>query len=223
VPEVVGERSSKRVLTLTYIPGRHFSELMEGPEAQDLRDRIGTLLCEMLTSQLFELNAIHGDPNPANFAWTDQGQLVVYDFGCVKRYHPEALEPMKDLVIASAKRDYSALDDAMHSLGRLRPDRDVPPEYYDRWLDAIALPLFEEEVFDYGASDIGTRVKRLIPGAMKRAHWWQPAPELAILDRAIGGAYDNLKNMGARVPVRQLVFRYCVDQGSAVQVAPESV
>jgi len=209
VPEVVGERSAKRVLTLTYEPGEHFDALRAEDTPQALRDQVGTRLAEMITSQVFELGAIHGDPNPANFAFRRDGRVVLYDFGCVKVLRPDIVEAIRDLLVAARVRDCPGLDAAMIALGPLRPEAaPVPEDFYGRWMDALAPPLWQEGAYDFGASRIGEEVIRLVPGAIKHASWWQPAPELAILDRMVAGHYDNGRAMGARVPTRALMERY---------------
>ena len=208
LPEVVGERSAKRVLTMTYEPGRHLFELGAEAVDQGLRDRVGHALGDMITRQIFELGAIHGDPNPANFAWREDGRLVIYDFGCVKVFQGDTVQAVRDIVTAARDRSYPGLDQAMWALGPLRRERSIPPEYYDRWLHALAPPLHTSGDYDFGAADLGDRVKALVPSVMRRANWWQPAPELAILDRTVAGIYDNLKGMKARVPARELMVRF---------------
>ncbi len=208
VPDVVGERSAKRVLTLTYEHGRPLTDLGQEGVPQALRDQIGTRLADMLTRQLYELRTIHGDPNPGNFAFRDDGTLVIYDFGCVKAFDDASIERMTAILVAAFKRDYAGLDQAMIDVGRMKADKSIEPSDYDRWLAALAEPLYAEDRYDYGAADLGKRVKELVPWVMKRAHWWEPVPEMTILDRAVGGMYDNLRAAKARVPVRQILLEH---------------
>ena len=205
VPDVVGERSAKRVLTLTYEPGHRLHDLGKPGVPQALRDEVGTRLADMLTRQLFELKVIHGDPNPGNFAYRDDGTLGVYDFGCVKPFTDQSLGKIRGLMHAVMARDPKALDASLIDIGRMRPEHSIDPADWDRWLDALAEPFFTDAAYDYGAADLGKRVKSLVPWAMKRAHWWEPVPDLTILNRAVGGMYDNLREMKARVPVRGVV------------------
>jgi predicted unusual protein kinase regulating ubiquinone biosynthesis (AarF/ABC1/UbiB family) len=205
VPEVVGERSAKRVLTLSYEPGKPLHDLGRPGVSQELRDEVGSRLADMLTRQLFELKAIHGDPNPGNFAYRDDGTLVVYDFGCVKPFEDPMLAKLRTLLNATFARDYDGLNASIVDIGRMRPEHSMTPEEWDRWIEALAEPFFHDGPFDYGNADLGARVKTLVPWAMKRAHWWEPVPDLTILNRAVGGMYDNLREMKARVPVRRIV------------------
>jgi len=209
VPDVVGERSSQRVLTMTYEAGEHFDALSAPDTPQALRDEIGSHLCEMIVSQVFDLGAIHGDPNPANFAFRRDGRLVMYDLGCVKILKPDIIDAIRDLLVAARIKDCAGLDDAMIALGPLRPEAaPVPPDFYGKWMDAIAPPLWQPGNYDFGDTTIGEDVIKLIPTTMRHANWWQPAPELAILDRMVAGHYDNARAMKARVPTRDFMERY---------------
>jgi len=208
VPDVIGERSAKRVLTLTYEAGKPLHDLGRPGVPQQLRDDVGLRLADMLTRQLFELKTIHGDPNPGNFAYRDDGTLVVYDFGCVKPFEDPMLGKLRTLLNATFERNYAGLNESIIDIGRMRPEHRMTAEEWDQWIDALAEPFMQDVAFDYGRADLGGRVKTLLPWAMKRAHWWEPVPDLTILNRAVGGMYDNLREMKARVPVRSIVDRH---------------
>ena len=207
VPDVVGERSAKRVLTLTYEEGLPLHDLGREGVPQPLRDEVGTRLADMLTRQLYENRLIHGDPNPGNFAYRPDGSLVVYDFGCVKSFEEPTLAKLDAILQAAFDRDYAGLDASLIAIGRMKADKSIDPADYDRWLAALADPIYAD-TYDYGAADLGKQVKALVPWVMKRASWWEPVPEMTILDRAVGGMYDNLREMKARVPVRGILLNH---------------
>ena len=60
-PNVVGERSSQRVLTLEFEPGDNINKLDEAGYTQKERDSLGRSLWHMMARQLLQLGAIHGD------------------------------------------------------------------------------------------------------------------------------------------------------------------
>ena len=51
-------------------------------------------------------------------------------------------------------------------------------------------------------------VVRLIPGVMKRLSSFQPSKDLIFVDRMVGGHYGNLRTLGARVKVLELLEPY---------------
>ena len=57
----------------------------------DVRQRLAESLCQWLAEQAFGLQRLHTDPHPGNLAWTERGELVVYDFGSVLRLEPRLL------------------------------------------------------------------------------------------------------------------------------------
>ncbi len=206
VPDVVGERSSKRVLTLTYEPGLSLHDIEGGDFPQALRDTWGARVAQMIVDQIFDLHWIHGDPNPANFAFREDGALVVYDFGCVKFLPEPIVEGVRRLIRAARDRDYAGLDEALIALGPLRPEgAPLEPRFYDRWLHAMAGPLYADGPYDFGAATMGEDLVKIMPSTMKRMHRFQPAPELAILDREVAGLYDIAKAMGARIALRAML------------------
>lgn len=200
IPEVVGERSSQRVLTLVYEPGDHLGELDEHDYSQSARDQAGTALVRLLTSQLFELGAIHADPNPANFAFRRDGTLVVYDFGCVKKLDPWILDVYRDLTHAFLDEDYELLDKLLIKIGARDPSGPpVPPDAYAQGRE-IFLPAFEEgHPFDFGESSIRKELIKLAPSFRKYAPSFQPPVPIIFVNRTVGGHAGNLRRLGARV------------------------
>lgn len=228
VPEVVGERSSQRVLTLTYEAGDGIDAVAAGGNySQPQRDLLGRNLFSFMASEIFEFGAIHGDPNPGNFAFRPDGTVVVYDFGCVKRLPPEIVGAYRDTIVFGIDEDYDVVERSLHTLGVRNPSG--PPvdyAYYKIWRDIFAEPFLHTDVFDYGTSTIHDDVVKQIPGVMRRMASFQPAKELIFLDRMVAGHYGNLRKLQARVPslrlLRPLVDTFEQDALVAAQIYAQS-
>jgi predicted unusual protein kinase regulating ubiquinone biosynthesis (AarF/ABC1/UbiB family) len=205
VPQVVGERSSQRVLTLTYEPGRHITELDEFPQA--LRNAIGEALFRVLADQIFNLKILHADPNPGNFAFREDGSVVLYDFGCVKRLDPTIIAAYRDTIRAGFAEDYAGVEDGLVRLGaRNLEGPQVPLDYYKPWRDIFMRPLLGEEPYDFGSSQLQHEAIKLVPGFLtKYLGSFQPPVELVFLDRVVLGHYGNLRKLGARGQFRRLL------------------
>jgi len=205
VPEVVGERSSQRVLTLTYEPGHHISELDDFP--QEVLDQIGGSLFEVLADQIFNLQVLHADPNPGNFAFRPDGSIVLYDFGCIKRLDPEIIEAYRDTIRAGFAEDYAGIEDGLVRLGaRNLEGPKVPLDYYKPWRDIFMRPLLGDEPYDYATSSLQQDAIKLVPGFLtKYLRSFQPPVELVFLDRVVVGTYGNLRKLGARGQFRPLL------------------
>jgi len=84
IPDVVHERSSRRVLTMEKVEGDHISEVTRERYDQDTINLIGQRIFQAMADGLFRHRAIHGDPHAGNFAYRPDGTIILYDFGCIK-------------------------------------------------------------------------------------------------------------------------------------------
>jgi predicted unusual protein kinase regulating ubiquinone biosynthesis (AarF/ABC1/UbiB family) len=210
VPEVIEERSSGRILTLTYEAGRPLATLTPESAEQALRDGVATSLFRIFARQIFELHMLHADPNPANFAVKPDGTLVLYDFGCIKRLPAEIVEAYRDTVRAALDEDYDGVEQGLVRLGaRNLEGPPVPAAFYKQWRDLFARPFVGPEPFDYSRSSMHDDALRMIPEFLaKHLRSFVPPVELAYLNRAIVGHYANIRRLGARGRYRDLLDPY---------------
>ncbi len=209
IPEVVGERSAQRVLTLTYEPGDGIDDLDVAGYPQDIRDRIGINLFQLFAAQLFDHHNLHADPNPGNIAFRPDGTIILYDYGCVKKVKPEIATAYLQTIEAGLREDYDRVERGLLALGVRNPDGPaVEHAFYKDWRDAFALPFLRSPVFEYAKSTMHEEVVKLVPGALKRMDSFQPPPELVFIDRAVAGHYGNLRKIRARSPVLRLIEPY---------------
>jgi predicted unusual protein kinase regulating ubiquinone biosynthesis (AarF/ABC1/UbiB family) len=208
VPQVVGERSSQRVLTLSYEPGDHLCDTEGYP--QELRNRLGAAIFALLADQLFNVKVLHADPNPANFAFRRDGTLVLYDFGCIKRLDPQVVDAYVDTIRSGLDEDYAGVEDGLIRLGARNLDGPpVPADYYKMWRDIFARPFVGSEPFDYGTATLHRDALRHVPGFLARhAASFQPPAELVFVDRVVVGHYGNLRRLGVRGRFRELLEPY---------------
>ena len=220
VPQVVGERSSQRVLTLTYESGDNINDLDKEGYDQPTRDKIGKHLFLITLRQLFDLQAMHADPNPANFAFRRDGTVVMYDFGCVKKIKPEIAEAYGRTIYDAIQENYEGVEKGLIELGARRTDGpQIEPEYYKMWRDTLLIPFTQEEPFDYGRSTIHEDVVKLIPSVLKRLDSFQPPVEVVFIDRVVGGHYGNLRTVRSKGRFLDLVMPYVTpsfDSGAGI-------
>ena len=209
LPEVIGERSAKRVLTLSYEPGDHITTLEDKGYTQAERDALGRNVLKMMCSQVFEFGIIHADPNPGNFACRKNGEIVLYDFGCTKTLEVDVIRAYKRVILDGIVEDYDKVELALHGLGIRREGGPRPPdEFYKRWRDTFADPFLDVAIFDYERSTVHDEVVKLIPQSLKYMSSFQPAPQLIFLDRTVAGHYGNLRIMKARTPTWKIIEGY---------------
>jgi len=78
IPRVIRSYSSRRVLTMTYLPG---AKLCSMTASVTQRRDVAKQLARSVLAQIFRHGYFHGDPHSANVAHTADHALVFYDFG----------------------------------------------------------------------------------------------------------------------------------------------
>jgi predicted unusual protein kinase regulating ubiquinone biosynthesis (AarF/ABC1/UbiB family) len=206
VPEVVGERSAQRVLTLTYEEGDPIGALHDEPYNQEIRDQIGVNLFKMIGRQIFRDRTIHGDPNPGNYAFRPDGRIVLYDYGCVKKLEPEYVETFREIVRCSIAGNYDAIDGLMFAL-KVRPKGSppVPSDFYQMWVEVLLDQVLDDRMFDYRESRHHEQVLKLIPASLKYRTSFQPNGDIVMVDRVIIGLHNNFRTIGPVLPWLELL------------------
>ncbi|MEC7947974.1 MAG: AarF/ABC1/UbiB kinase family protein [Myxococcota bacterium] len=210
IPDVVGERSSGRILTLTYEPGDSLGELDPAVYDQECRNRIGERLLHMVFRQVFELHAVHADPNPANFAARPNGDVVLYDFGCVKVFPQEHAARYRDLMRSLRDGDEVRIRDAMVQVGIARPGADAREyrAFIDEFRASIGAIFFQDAVYDFGQTSSPETYLRMVGRALRNPRLFQPSAQILFTDRAQGGQLMNLVKMDCKVNLHRIYEQY---------------
>ena len=84
IPKVNKEISSRTLLTMEWMDGLHLSEYADQELNQEKRNQISQSLWDFFQYHIHVHQKVHADPHPGNFKVTENNQLVVLDFGCMK-------------------------------------------------------------------------------------------------------------------------------------------
>jgi len=210
IPKVVAEATTRNVLTMEFVDGIPPSEACSDRYDQDLKDRWGIVLVEFLLRGLLKHRFLHADPNLANFAFLEDGRVVVYDFGCVKRVPAPLASGYGELMTAPAEGRGSEIPAILQRMGVSMKDGSPPPsELTDPYVELFGVILRETPPYTFGEDE--DLYRRIFDLGMK--NWQQSTdllfPEDAIfVDRALGGHFGNLSRLRATGPWRDLVLRY---------------
>ncbi len=210
VPEVIGERSAQRVLTLAYEPGDPLHRLVDCGYVPSVRHRIAEQLVTLLAAQVFELGAFHADPHPGNFACRPDGTLIVYDFGCVKTLPRETVCAARELILAGLADDLDGIERALVHIGvRDLTGPPVEPGYYRRWLELFRRSVLRPGVVDWGESmGLRRQIAAELPGLAARMRSFKPAKHLVFLNRTVAGLYGNLRSLGVELDLLAILCPY---------------
>lgn len=206
LPEAVPELCRPGVLVMQEVEGRSMDEV--GEASAEVRQRLANTLCHWLFEQAFGLRLLHADPHPGNLAWTETGELVVYDFGSVLALQPPLLIAYVQLFEALHGEDSKALEAAFQALGGRQPDSQPPYDLYQR-IHVLMHPLLQPGVsWDFRASALHEQLLELLPLVVSALGSLQPASGTLLVNRTLEGHYWNLYRLGASLPIGDMLQPY---------------
>ncbi|MBN2141813.1 AarF/ABC1/UbiB kinase family protein [Candidatus Woesearchaeota archaeon] len=117
IPRVYDNLTTRRVLTMEFIPGIELTSIIREPGRFRKIDktRICHDLAESFMKQIFMNGAFHGDPHPGNILIVKK-KMAFLDFGIIGRMNEEMKEKLGTLLIAVVNRDPDAMVEAMINL-----------------------------------------------------------------------------------------------------------
>ncbi len=122
IPSVYDDYSSENVLTMEYIPGIKITNVEALDEKGIDRQKIVIDVHKIFFTMLLRHTIFHADPHPGNISVTDDGKLILYDYGMVGRLDNETRMRLVRLYLALVEKDPSRTVNAMDQLGMLVPD-----------------------------------------------------------------------------------------------------
>jgi predicted unusual protein kinase regulating ubiquinone biosynthesis (AarF/ABC1/UbiB family) len=140
-PKYYPELSSKRIITMDWLEGKHLREFLQTNPSQELRDRIGQALWDFYNFQQHELRAVHADPHPGNFMITPDGKLGIIDFGCIKEMPEDFYYPFFSLTSTNLFDNRDETIKAFRQLDMIHKE-DTPGQiefYYTMYKQMISL------------------------------------------------------------------------------------
>ena len=219
IPEVVEEASSERVLTMEFVEAIPPSEACSDAWPQALRDRWGQVLLEFQLRGLFEHRLMHADPNMSNFSFRDDGGVIVYDFGCVKRVPRDLAAGYAEVFRLALAGDPAPIPAALLALGVGINGEPLPREMLDPYFEVIVELLREDPPYTFGEdTEFYGRLFELGMANWSKATDIGFPEDLVFIDRSLGGHFGNLVRLHATGPWRELVRRYA--EAAAVRAAP---
>jgi predicted unusual protein kinase regulating ubiquinone biosynthesis (AarF/ABC1/UbiB family) len=141
----------------------------------------------------------------------ETGQIVLLDFGAVKSFSLELQQKFRMLAQAALGGRHDETRAAMLRIGYFA---ETTPEKYQAILlemfDMAMTPIRQDAPYDFAASDLMDRLRdRGLEIGSERELTHVPPADTLFLHRKIGGTYLMATMLGARVPLRPLVEKYC--------------
>jgi len=122
IPNVIPERSTGRVLTLEYIPGIKVTDVKSLDGAGIDRTKVVIRVHRLFFKMLLRHDIFHADPHPGNISVTNDGGVILYDFGMVGRLDNETRLKLVRLYLSLVEKEPVRTVNVLYDLGCLSPN-----------------------------------------------------------------------------------------------------
>lgn len=193
IPQVIDQYSTRQILVLTEEQGERIE--IASTWSQEVRNELGRRLIGAIAQQIFVLHKFHCDPHAGNFAFREDGSVVMYDFGAIKQLSTQAVKQLQSLLQATQDRDFIQLEQAMTELQILSADAkgQFDTALYQQWIDVLLRPLTTQ--YDFAQNSAHKDARQLIQPSLKYWKIFKPATSTLLLSRTVSGHYWNLVHL----------------------------
>ena len=209
-PNYYPEFSSEKIITMDWMNGRHFSEFTKEKNTQEDLNKIGQTLWDFYMYQMHILKKVHADPHPGNFLVSENKELLVIDFGCIKEIPEDFYIPYFELAKQENLNDPEIFTEKLYLLEILRKDDSVKEKEFFTKLFYELLELFtrpfNRENFDFSdesffqeIADLGQRYAKL--SDMKGMNANRGSRHFIYLNRTFFGLYNMMHDLKANTVV----------------------
>ena len=209
VPDVVPERSTRRVLTSEWVDGRRWDEFLATSSLAE-RQRAAEVLFRFAQGSVHRHRVFNGDPHPGNYRFHSDGSVTFLDFGLVKRWRPGELEQLMPVLDALLDGDAEGTTHNLVRAGFLAADHGLDPADVWRYVSGPYEPYLHEE-FTFTREWTGQALARALDvsgpsGDVVRS--LDMPSSFVILDRVVWGVSALLGRLEARARWRAILAEY---------------
>jgi len=207
IPRVYREVSTRRVLTMEYVEGKHLRDYLKTKPSQAERDALADRLLDLFFRQAFDFGLIHADPHPGNYLFLGDGRIGLLDFGCSKKFDRAFMDEHRKL-FRIPLGDVEALERHYRKFGMVADDdprRDEKKAALLKMQRTDIAKYHEDRVFDFGDA---AHFREVISGLQELAKLGLTTPGFVLYVRAKIGLYNLFHQLGARVNCHKVYRKY---------------
>ncbi|MEY4630741.1 MAG: hypothetical protein RIQ81_861 [Pseudomonadota bacterium] len=210
VPDVFEEFSGSKILATRWIESLDVEDPKVSRLSVDRRNQLAENFLELFFNEYFSWNFVQTDPHFGNYRIRpgkdgSPDQLVLLDFGAVRKFPADFVRKYAGMVKAALDSDPAAIASAGKRLGIL--PLDAPPVMEQVFVElclAVVEP-FAGGKYDWRANELPRRTTALGLKLVVEQKLPSPPRELLFLDRKLGGVFVFLSHLGARIDGRPLL------------------
>lgn len=191
IPNIISKYTTSKLITMSWLDGRSIHHLFTSSNNK-LKEKVATNIFNAWYKPFYSFAIIHGDPHFGNYSFTKNGNINLFDFGCIRIFPVNFVKAVIDLYYALEKKDIDLAVEAYKTWGFKKINKELI-KILNLWASYIYGPLLENK-------------RRFIQGDGKKGYGFAIANEV----------YKKLKQIGGVEPPKEFVFidRAAIGMGS---------
>lgn len=208
VPEVHDEWSTRRVLIMDYLEGKHLRAYLETNPSQAERNEFARRITYSHFRLSYGHHLLYADPHPGNYLFMDDGRLGLLDFGCCVQYSDEHVDYVEDVERAYLSGDPDEMRRVLIRGGRLSEKQqqdETRMQLMHDWAEWVWEPSLVDdgEEFDFGDASYFKRGAEIY-GELCRRQYVRSEPLNTWLTRSFFGVRAILTELEAKFDYREI-------------------
>ncbi len=224
IPNVVPQLSTTRILATELVEGGHLRDLEATATDQDVRNAIGETIVSSFLRQFCAFRTVQVDPNLSNFAYRPPNTLIMYDFGCVKRFPPRFVLGYLLLTRHILRGELSRVSRACQVIGITQAGGGpLNAELFTQFCIKALEPFLSDKVFDFRSMDVVSEVVQMGAKNYPETMGFVVPQDEVFFHRVLGGMFVNLRSIHARVNVHRLLTPYLADISYPEEITAQAI
>lgn len=206
-PKYYATYSTEKILTMDWMEGEHLSEFTAHNNDQEKSNKLGQALWDFYMYQMHVLRKVHADPHPGNLLISEETELIVIDFGCMKEVPDNFYKPYFELAINENINNDIFFEKKLYELEILRKDDSVKEKEFFSSLFHEMLTLFthpfQDDYFDFSNEVFFGRIAELgqkyaKSNELKNMNANRGSKHFIYINRTFFGLYNLMHDLKAK-------------------------
>ncbi|MCS7204473.1 MAG: AarF/UbiB family protein [Leptospiraceae bacterium] len=201
-PRYFEEYSTKEVLTLGFEESFSWSETKKYPH---LQEKWIIALLKFIIWGFFKYELLHVDPNAANFGFREDGTVVVYDFGCIKKVPSYLAKAYKETAVCVLMDEWDKIGEILYNAGiKTKGEKPLPERFLRPHLVIIQEVFPNKETYFGEDSKVYQRLLEITHESWEDVRDFVFPKDIIFIHRNLIGHFGNLRRLHVKKNWRQV-------------------
>ena len=200
IPNIFSKYTTSKLITMSWLDGRPIHHLFTSSNNK-LKEKVATNIFNAWYKPFYSFAIIHGDPHFGNYSFTKNGNINLFDFGCIRIFPVNFVKAVIDLYYALERKDIDLAVEAYKTWGFKKINKELI-KILNLWASYIYGPLLENKrrfIQGDGKKGYGFAIANKVYKKLKQIGGVEPPKEFVFIDRAAIGMGSLFMKLNVRL------------------------